>query len=428
MKANIIKQALYEMRRQPVAASVTLIGTAFAIFLMMTVMMIQSSSSLPIPPESNRPLILYGMNFHTQELTETSEWNGSSSRLSRATAERIYRGLEGIDTISIFSNDVDRVDAKQAGRPQVMLNRRRADEGFWTVFDHKLLAGRTFDRATIEAGAPVAILTESAARAITGSDPEGAVGQTINVSHSPVTIIGVVADHSSLASHAYADIFTPIQNQNESWDPDGIFGSLAVALLRNPSASEEDIRRQVIARYDQYNAELEASGMKAVYHGQPYSPRMSSMSMGSNSTPSTEETDRKNLLLILILLIVPAINISAMTQSRLSRRMAETGVKRAYGATRSRVFGELLAENLVITLIGGIIGLVLSIIAARLLSATIFTDAIADTAEVSVPWQLLFNWQLFAIALGGCFILNILSAALPAWIAARRPPVDSLRA
>lgn len=426
MKTNIIKQALYEMRRQPVAASVTLIGTAFAIFLMMTVMMINSSTTLPIPPESNRPLILYGMNFHVQGLDESNDWGGSSAALSHATAERIYRGLEGIDTIGMFTRDNDRVDAKQTGRPQVMLYLRRTDEGFWAVFDHKLLAGRTYDRAAVDAVADVAVLTESAARAITGSDPENAVGQTINVSHKPVTVIGVVADHSTLASHAFGEIFMPISD--DTWDSEGIFGPLVVAMLRNPSASEEDIRRQVIERYEKYNAELEASGKKAIYHEQPYTPRMASMPMGSNSTPSTEETDRKNLILILILLIVPAINISAMTQSRLSRRMAETGVKRAYGATRSRIFGEILAENLVITLIGGAIGLVLSLIAARLLSATIFTDVLAGNSGVSVPWQMLFNWRIFAMALGGCFVLNILSAAIPAWIAARRAPVDSLRA
>lgn len=426
VKSNIIKQTIYEMRRQPVSASVTLVGTAFAIFLLMTVLMIDSATTIPISPESRRDRILLGMNMHTQSIDEESPWKGSSSRLNRKTAERLYGHLEGIDTMTVYRHDVgeDRVDVKQPGHPLRMLYRRVTDEGFWGVFDHKLLAGKTYDRATVEAHAPVAVLTESAARAVTGSDPEEAVGQTVMVNHKPTKIIGVVADHSPLAANAFGEIFMPLTGE-EMWDD--IFGPLCVAMLRNEAYSYDDIKRQVMERYEQFNIELEPTKTRTVYHEQPYDTKTASMRMGSNTTPDTSGPARKQFMLILILLIVPAINMSAMTQSRLTRRMAETGVKRAYGASRRRIIADILIENMIVTLIGGAIGLVFSIAGAWLLSETFFNGMTISVDNIRVPWQLLFNWRIFAIAVGGCFVLNLLSAGIPAWRASRIEPVDALR-
>lgn len=425
MNTFFLKQTFDEMRRQPVAASVTIIGTAFAIFLIMTVMMINSTSSVPIPPESNRDRILYGKYIHTQQIEGQGE---RSAGLTRKLAERLYRGLEGIDTMTIYDdNNNNRVEVKQHGHLMKMLYLKRGDEAFFSVFDHKLLAGRFFDRAAVDAHASVALLTESAARAVTGSDPEGAVGQTIMVDHKPTTIIGVVADNTPLATHAFGEIFMPLEDGSFFGSDLGLYGWLSVAMLRNPAYTQEDIRRQVIERYDKLNADLEASNLRAIYHEQPFTTRVLVNHWGSNTTPSTEEADLMNLLLILFLMIVPAINMSAMTQSRLSRRMTETGIKRAYGATRCHIFRDLLAENMVLTLIGGAVGLLFSIVGAWLFSSALFNGTTIRVDNLNIPWQILLNWRVFAFALCSCFVLNLLSAGIPAWRASRIAPVDALK-
>lgn len=65
---------------------------------------------------------------------------------------------------------------------------------------------------------------------------------------------------------------------------------------------------------------------------------------------------------ILILLLVPAINLSSMTHSRLRQRVAEIGVRRSFGATRGGVMGQIVAENLVLTLMAGVVGLLFCLI------------------------------------------------------------------
>ena len=66
----------------------------------------------------------------------------------------------------------------------------------------------------------------------------------------------------------------------------------------------------------------------------------------------------KYVIIVLVLLLIPAINMSGITQSRMRKRMAEIGVRKAFGATRSELLTQVLYENLLQTLLGGVLGLI----------------------------------------------------------------------
>ena len=57
------------------------------------------------------------------------------------------------------------------------------------------------------------------------------------------------------------------------------------------------------------------------------------------------------IVVMLILLIVPAINLSSMTLSRMRRRMAEIGVRKAFGATANELMRQVFLENLLMNLL-----------------------------------------------------------------------------
>ena len=54
-----IKSVFFNLRRQPVISTVTIIGTSLAIFLIMIVVMMAEVNTAPISPESNRPRMLH---------------------------------------------------------------------------------------------------------------------------------------------------------------------------------------------------------------------------------------------------------------------------------------------------------------------------------------------------------------------------------
>ena len=83
---------------------------------------------------------------------------------------------------------------------------------------------------------------------------------------------------------------------------------------------------------------------------------------------------RERAIIFIILLLVPAINLSSMTQSRLRQRVAEIGVRRAFGSTRMEMVGQIIMENLVVTLLAGAVGLFISIVMAYLGTDILFAQ------------------------------------------------------
>ena len=430
MKNNIFRQTAFEMRQQPLITSVSLIGTAFAIFLMMVVMMIQSVRTLPMAPESKRPQLMYGMWFDA-----IIEGNTTSSGMSLPLAQRIYSGLDGVESITYMGNHIESIDVDAPGRTPVNLYMRESDAGFWKVFDHTFVAGSPFDQSHVDAPTEnrVAVLSEDAVRQVLGCTPDEAIGRTVNISQKPTTVIGVVKNSSPLAPYGFAQVFRPIIPERHAWDARGYYGSVMAAMVIKPGTTREHLQQQVKARYAEIDTELKPGGGETRYHEQPFDHELSLVPMGSNTTPDNSKEKRERAILMLILLLVPAINMSSLTQSRLKRRYAEVGVKRAYGAPRNRILAEILTENFLITLIGGAIGLILSILAACLLTDTVFAGLTGEddnytaiSVSASLPLNAVFNWAMFGFALACCFLLNLLSAGIPAWRASRVSPVEAL--
>lgn len=130
-----------------------------------------------------------------------------------------------------------------------------------------------------------------------------------------------------------------------------------------------------------------------------------------------------------VLLLLPAMNISSMTRSRLRRRVSEIGVRRALGATRRDIIAQFLTENLVMTVAGTLIGVVLSLIFCKFYITAFFPMENAGTWELiegGPSFSLIFNWGTVGIAVLFCLILNILSTIVPAWKASRENPAEAI--
>jgi putative ABC transport system permease protein len=133
---------------------------------------------------------------------------------------------------------------------------------------------------------------------------------------------------------------------------------------------------------------------------------------------------------ILLLLLVPALNLSGMVASRMERRLPEMAVRKAFGAKRRTLLGEVVMENLVLTLIGGIVGLCLAWAALygwRDWVFNVFSDSYKLYGTVPLlKGEMFFGPAVFAIALLVCCVLNVLAATLPAWLSLRKPIVESM--
>jgi macrolide transport system ATP-binding/permease protein len=113
-------------------------------------------------------------------------------------------------------------------------------------------------------------------------------------------------------------------------------------------------------------------------------------------------------------LLVGGIGIMNIMLASVSERTREIGIRRAVGATRREILKQFLAEACVISVIGGMLGVLIGVIGGELV-ALVFQFPVA------------FSSLIMAISVGVATAVGIGFGLYPAWIAARLDPVDALR-
>ena len=120
-----------------------------------------------------------------------------------------------------------------------------------------------------------------------------------------------------------------------------------------------------------------------------------------------------------VLLLIACANVAHLQLVRISTQAQALAVRSALGATRGRIVGSVLLESAVVSVLGGIAGLLLSIPATRLLMH-LLTSQLPRSMSASPDLRLLGFSLLLAV------LVTVLSAALPCWWAARRDPAAAL--
>ena len=135
--------------------------------------------------------------------------------------------------------------------------------------------------------------------------------------------------------------------------------------------------------------------------------------------------------MLLVLLVVPALNLSGLISSRMEMRSSELGVRRSFGATKPRLLGQVLWENLFLTLAGGVVGLLIVWFSLWATSGSLLTimneevDSVATSSALTSG--ILFAPAVFATVFLLCVVLNLLSALIPAWFSIRKQITNCLK-
>ena len=422
---NYLRQIYYEMRHQKMMTWVSISGTALSIFLVMSLFMTEQVKTAEVAPESNRNRIMTGQGIH---VTSSTDGDGSTMGLNPNFIKKVYGNLEGVEKISYLNVWNANRDVNVKGGDAYSMSPMSVDNEFWSIYDFRFIDGRPFDEAEVSSRGKVAVVTASAARTLFGE--EKVAGREIDVDNMPYRIVGVVEDVNPLLSQTYANFYIPYLDEDTQ---SNYWGGSVVRLLLKEGVDVESVKAQVSHRYQALQREMDNESDRLIYHGQPYTAEeMALGNFGSNNGPEIDRHHNMMMIFYCVLIILPAINLSSMTRSRLRHRVAEIGVRRAFGAKRISIVGQMFGENLIITFIGGAIGLILSV-AFIVLLAHLFFQYLVGFEPSSLlfvnarpTFNMMFNWQNFGMAMLFCFILNLLSATVPAWRASRVEPAVAL--
>lgn len=421
----MMRQAMAQLRSQRMLTVVGITGTALSIFLIMVVVMLQQVKVAPFAPASNRPRLLYAQ-YGSIYIKNEPEYQ-SNGPMSYKSAMEMYGKLTTPEAVTIYSANLSKATMKVAGGSLVYTDMRPTDGRFWDVYDFTFLSGKPYDQTTVDAAQHVAVIDETTARRLFGSTD--VAGREFMLNHSTHTVAGVVRDVSTLAGECFAHVWVPITTTREytyTWNGD-LMGQCSAAILAKSSDDFDAIREECDRRMTAYNKQIEETNWQFRPLGRPYTTEQLAAPHWANQEPDMKAYYLERTIVFLILLIVPAINLSGMTESRMRQRREEIGVRRAFGCKRSTLLMQLFGENLLITVVAGLIGWALSVGFAYLFSTMLFLEGYSNTLTMpKVSLEMLVQPSTFAWALGFCFVLNLLSTGVPAWKASRTNIVNAI--
>jgi putative ABC transport system permease protein len=116
-------------------------------------------------------------------------------------------------------------------------------------------------------------------------------------------------------------------------------------------------------------------------------------------------------------LLLPTVNLTNLNVSRILERASEIGVRKSFGATGRTLVGQFLVENLVLTLLGALLGVVLAVATLSVLSDSAWLPQV----------QLQLNGRVFLLGVALALVFGVLSGVYPAWRMSRLHPVVALK-
>lgn len=413
----------YHLRENPIITWVSVLGTALAICMIMVLVITFQVRLVDCEPEVNRSRSLY-VSAMSVKNKGGSDGDSSNARMSVRTGRECFKNLTTAEAVTLVSLP-EKVRVSLPAGNKVTADMVQTDDAFWHIFRFRFLSGKAFTKADSDAGVLCAVLSAAVARRLFGTTD--VAGKTVQLNYVEYRISGVVTDVSVLATSAYAQVWVPYTSTDIArltwWEE--TMGQMRAVILARSAADFPAIREEAEQLRRKYNDSLRDS--EVFYRGQP-DEQFANLYRKWSETPDTKAIILRYMLVIAILLLVPAINLSSMTLSRMRRRMAEIGVRKAFGATGGELIRQIFFENLLLTLFAGVLGLALSYAATFLLNGFLFnnsTNAYLSGETALTPGMLLSPWAFLA-AFGFCLLMNILSAGIPAWRASRMNITDAI--
>jgi putative ABC transport system permease protein len=260
------------------------------------------------------------------------------------------------------------------GEPEQVIG-LRVTTNFLSMLGARTVLGRGFTAAegAGKARYPVAVLTNGFWKRRFGSDPR-VIGRTFTMNSEPYTVIGVLApDFYQLLP---SDLYVP-------WP---------LAQLRAKNRADHDFG--VIARLKPDvslpRAQAELSAIARRIDAQ--TPRLAGWDVTVvGMKQALFEYIRPALLLLLgavgLLLLLACVNVASLLLARVTGRRKELAIRAALGARRGRLITQILSESLLLSLVGGALGVFFAVWGVALLSAVLpATLPMADAgAEIARP-------------------------------------------
>jgi len=298
---------------------------------------------------------------------------------------------------------------------KVELKLKFTDEVFWDITEFDFLEGQPYDGSQVANAEAVAVINDYARKQIFGNKP--AVGQFLETTHGSYRVVGVIPRREVPTFNANADIYVPVTTSPSAMTVTRLYGNYTAFLLAEKKSDFESIKAEFLTHLDQVRKDQEGTfdSVSCVLGTQ--ADLVAAEIVGLRPGGGNFLAVGVVVALMILFMLFPAINLVNINISRIIERSSEIGVRKAFGASSKTLVGQFVVENVVLTLIGGAIAFVLTVI---------LLDMLGDSRLVPYG-ELTLNIRIFMYSLLLCLFFGLFSGVLPAYKMSRLHPVEALR-
>jgi putative ABC transport system permease protein len=407
MLKNYFKIAIAVLKRRKFFTFISLFGISFTLTILMVLAAFVDKVINDNYPDKKRDRLLY---INSIEQRGEHAMNGGS--LSFYFLNHFAGSLKTPVKVAISSGASS--TNTYVNNKKITLYYKYTNADFWDVLDFDFLEGKPLSREQIKNGEHLAVISEHIKKEYFGDLPS-VIGKYIEADNVQYKVCGVIKSVTMTDYMLYSDIYLPYTVSKSDYTNTDYGGGYLGILMAASKAEVPKMREEyeeMVKRLPMPSKEYN----KIYSHADPFITAY--VRTGNEEKSGVVIALTAIAVFVLLIMLLPTLNLVNINITRIMERSSEIGVRKAFGASSRTLVYQFIVENLILTLLGGLIGILLSLIVLRII----------NSANLIPNLVLSLNMTVLFIALLTSLVFGLLSGVYPAWRMSRLNVVTALKA
>ncbi len=410
MLRNYLKMALKVLQRRKFYTFISMFGICITLTILMVAYAFWDHSTGVHAPDVNMDRSLY----ISRAVVKYKNSGYSSGATSLHFLDRYASKLKTPESMSFFS--IFQAANTYVNGKKVDLDLKYTDAAFWQIMQFNFIEGRPYTKDEFTNRTPVAVISKTEKEKIFGTS--SAVGKEVKINQAKYTIVGVIENIPVSRIYSYGTFFLPYTLSNDNVKDAQFTGQYMGVLVASSKSGVEAIQQEFAV----LNNAIENPEPDRITYIRVFAD--SYLESFARSALGSEEGSNVELLYIILgiltamFMLLPTINLININVSRIQERASEIGVRKAFGASSTTLVMQFVVENLLLTLLCGVISVLLAYGALYCINAS----NLINYAHFTINGAVLTYGLIITILFG------LLSGVYPAWRMSRLQPAEALKA
>jgi len=412
MLINYFKIAIAVLKRRKFFTFISLFGISFTLTVLMVLTAFIDRVGNSNYPDKKRDRSLYILNM---EMTGSKNGAMTKGPHSFYFLEHYAKSLKTPVKVAISS--MFDFSSAYVNNKKVAISMKFTNADYWDVLDYDFLEGKPFGKKQIDNAERVAVISEDTKNAYFGDAPS-VVGKYIEVDNIKYRVSGVVKNVPITQLTMYGDMYLPYTVSKNNYTKDkGLNGNFSGILLAKSAGDLPKMQKEysdMVSRIKIPDKEFD----HLYSFADTYFTSLIRIILGNGPESGISKMIIGLSIFVFLFMLLPTINLVNINITRIMERSSEIGVRKAFGASSQTLVYQFIVENIILTLLGGLIGVVLSVVVMQIINSS---GLIANL-------NLSLNYMVLFCSLLACLVFGLLSGVYPAWRMSRLNVVNALKA